>query len=320
MLSRATSTQLICIGIALWSAGTAYAQDYPNRPVRIITSGAGGSSDIIARLVAQGISGLLGQQVIVENRPTGVIPGQTVAAAAPDGYTLLVSGGTLWTSTLLRKTSYDAIRDFAPITLIENSVSVIAVHPSLPVKSVKDLIALARARPGELNYTSSGAGSTSHLTMELFKSMANVDIVHVPYKSNSAAMMDLLGGQVQLSFISASSVVPQVKAGKLRALAVSSAAPSALMPGLPTVAASGVPGYEAVSMTALLAPAKTPAPVIRRANEEAVRYLRTPEAKETLLKNGAEAVGSTPEQLATAIKSDMERLGKLIKDLNLRVD
>ena len=320
MVTRSIFADISCLGIAILSAGAVCAQDYPNRPVRIITSGAGGSSDIIARLVAQGMAGPLGQQVIVENRPTGVIPGQTVAQAAPDGYTLLISGGTLWTSTLLRKTSYDAIRDFAPITLIENSVSVIAVHPSVPVKSVKDLIALAKTRPGELNYTSSGAGSTSHLTMELFKSMANIDIVHVPYKSNSAAMIDLLGGQVQLSFISASSVVPHVKSGKLRAVAVSSASPSALAPGVPTVAGSGVPGFEAVSMTAMLAPAKTPISIIRRVNEEAVRYIHTPEAKEIFLKNGAEAVGSTPEQLAAAMKTDMERLGKLIRDLNLRVD
>jgi tripartite-type tricarboxylate transporter receptor subunit TctC len=211
------------------------------------------------------------------------------------------------------------LRDFAPITAIEQSVNALVVHPSLPPKSVSELIALARSRPGELNYASAGTGSTPHLAGELFKSMAKVDMVHVPYKGNAQALTDLIGGQVQLGIPSLPSVMPHIKSGRLRAIAVTSAASSALLPGLPTVATT-VPGYECVGITAFFAPAKTPAAIIKRLNEEAVRYLRTAEAKEVFLKNGAETIGNSPDQLAAASKAEIERFGKLIKDLGLRLE
>jgi tripartite-type tricarboxylate transporter receptor subunit TctC len=301
------------------ASGVTRAQEYPSKPVRIVTSGVGGSSDITARLVAQGISTGLGQQITIDNRPSGAIQGDLVAKSPPDGYTLLIAGGTLWTFPLLQKTSYDPARDFAAITLIEVSVNVVAVHPSLPVKSVKELIAFAKARPGELNYFSSGSGSTSHLTMELFKSLAGVNVVHVPYKSNSMGMTDLIGGQLQLGFPSATSAAPHAKSGRIRTLAVSSTQPSALAPGLPPVAAT-VPGYEAVSMTGFFAPVKTPAPIINRLNQEVVRFLKTPDAREKFFTMGAEAVGSTPEQMATALKEEVARMDKLIKAIGLRAD
>ena len=256
--------------------------------------------------------------MIVDNRPA-VAQTDIVSKAPPDGYTLLVAGGPLWILPLLRQTSYDPVRDFSPITLIELSVNLVAVHPSLPVKSISELVSLAKARPGELNYATSGIGTTAHLAGELFKSMAGVKLVHVPYKGGGPALIDLIGGQVQLSFVSAPGATPHVKAGRLRALAVTSPQPSALAPGLPTVA-STVPGYESVGITALFAPAKTPAAIIQRLNEESVRFLRTPEAKEIFSKNGAEPVGSSPEQLAAAIRAEVERLGKVIKEAGIRAE
>jgi len=315
LVAATISVSLLGLG-----AGTASSQDYPSKPIRIITSPAGGGTDFTVRQIAQGISGPLGQQIIVDNRPSGIIQGETVSKAAPDGYTLLIAGGTFWTLPLLQKTTYDPIRDFSPITLIDVSINVVAVHPSVPVKSIRELVALAKARPGELNYASTGSGGTAHLATELFKSMAGVNIVHVPYKSMPAAITDLIGGQVQLLFVSSTSAAPHVKSGKLKAIAVTSTQPSALAPGLPPVATSGVPGYEVVSMTAMFAPAKTPAAIIKRVNEEVVRYLKTPEAKETFFSRGLDAVGSSPEQLAVAMKAEMARLEKVIKETGIRVN
>lgn len=308
---------LAMLGLA---AGMASGQDYPTKPIRIISSPAGGGTDLTTRSIAQGISGSLGQQIIVDNRPAGVIQGELLSKASPDGYNLLVAGGTVWNFPLLQKTVYDPVRDFSPITLIDLSINVVVVHPSLPVKSIKELIALAKAKPGELNYASAAVAGPSHVAAELFKSMAGVNIVHVPYKSMPAALTDLIGGQVQVLFVSSTSAAPHVKSGRLKALAVTSAQPSALAPGLPPVGASGVPGYEVVFMTAMFAPARTPAAIIKRLNEEVVRYLKTPEAKENLFNRGLEAVGSSPEQLAVAMKADMGRLEKVIKETGMRVN
>ena len=292
-------------------------QTYPTKVIRIFTAGVGGGSDFIARLIAQGISGPLGQQVIVENR-TGVIPGEIVSQAPPDGHTIILAAGTLWIGPLLRKTSFDPIRDFSPVSLTSRAPNVIVVHPSLPVKSVKELIALAKTQPGALNYSTGATGASSHLAAELFKSMTGVTMVRIPYKSGASETADLLSGHVQLTFGAAAAVAPHIKSGRLRPLAVSSAEPSSLFPGLPTVTASGVRGYQSETNYGLLVPARTPEAVIRRINQETVRFLDAGEAKDKFLGNSIEAVGSPPEQFAAVIKSEMTRMGKLIKDAGIR--
>ena len=295
-----------------------FAQDFPSRPIRIVTAAVGGGSDVVARLIAQGISPSLKQPVIVDNRGNGVIPGDAVSKAPADGYTLLLQSGTLWLTPLMQTTPYDAVRDFAPITLAVSAPNVLVVHPSLPVKSVRDLVALAQARPGVLNYSSGSNGSSNHLAGELFKSMAGVNIVRVAYNNSTVQMADLIGGQVQLAFGTGGTVAPHVKSGRLRALAVTSPEPSALFPGLPTVTASGVPGFEAATLTCLWAPAKTAAPVILRLNQEIVRFLSLAETRERLLSAGLEPVASTPDQLAARRNSEMARMGKVIKDASIR--
>src|SRR3990172_11607639 len=239
---------ILAPGGLLLGAAIASDRDYPNRPLRIVTCQAGGGSDLVSRLIAQGITGGLGQQVIVENRPCGVIPGEIVSAASPDGYTLLLSGSPLWMSPLLQdKVRHDPVRDFLPITLVATSPTVLAVNLSMPVKSVKELIALAKARPGALNYAAAAIGSPNHLAGELFKAMAGVNIIAVPYRGTGSSLSALIAGEVQVAFANAASMMPLVKSGKLKGLAVTSLQPSALAPGLPTVAAT-MPGYESESI------------------------------------------------------------------------
>jgi tripartite-type tricarboxylate transporter receptor subunit TctC len=231
---------MLPVGPILLAAGVVSGQDYPNKPVRIVTATPGGGGDFAARLIAQAISGPLGQPVIVDNRTT-ILAAEAVAKASPDGYTLVVQGNTIWITPLLLKTSYDMVRDFSAISLLLRETSILAVHPSLPAKSVKQLIALAKARPGELNYAASNIGAASHLAAELFKSMAGVNIVHIPFKGTSSAIAAVIGGEVQLTISTIAAVIPQVKPGKLRALAVTSAQPSVLAPGLPrAMIAAGV--------------------------------------------------------------------------------
>ncbi len=309
------------VGMLVLGAGGASGQDYPSKPIRIVTGGAGGGNDIIARLIAQGLTGTLGQHVIVDNRASGTIPGEVVSKAQPDGYTLVLGGRSFWIAPLLvsGKMPYDPVKDFSPITIPVSTANILAVHPLLPVKSVKELIALAKARPGELNYGASGMGSSPHLAAELFKAMAAVDIVRINYRAMGAVYIDLMTGQVQVAFGSATSVTPHITAGRLKALGVTSAQPSALAPGVPTVAASGLPGYEFVSPFVILAPARTPAPILNRLHQEIVLVLNDAGVKEKLL-NGriGEVVGSTPEQLAAMLKSEMAKWGKLIKDAGIR--
>jgi tripartite-type tricarboxylate transporter receptor subunit TctC len=256
----------------------------------------------------------------VDNRGVGVIPAEIVSKSPPDGYTLFVTGANTWIAPLLQKTSYDVVRDFSPIAQIEKAALVVAVHPSLPVKSIKELIAFAKARPGELNYSTAGVGGTSHLATELFKYMADANIVRVPYKGGGAQIAAVISGEAHMTVTDAGLLIPHAKTGKLRALAVTSAEPSALAPGLPTVAASGVPGYEAVGMTGMFAPAKTPVAIINRLNQEIVRMLKQPEIKERFLKAGAEPFGSSPEQFAAAVKSDIDKFGKMIKGAAIKID
>jgi tripartite-type tricarboxylate transporter receptor subunit TctC len=233
----------------------------------------------------------------------------------------MFAGGSVWTFQLLQKAPYDVLRDFSPVSLLVREVFVVAVHPSMPVKSVKELIALAKARPGELNYSSVGVGGSAHLATELFKSMAGgINVVHVPYKGNAGAITALISGEVQMLITDGGLLAPHIKAGKARAVAVTSAEPSALAPGLPTVSASGVPGYEAVSMTGVFVPAKTSAAIINRLNQEFVRFLSRPEVKEQFLGRGAEVVASSPEQFAAAVKSDLSNLGKAIKTAGIKAE
>ena len=253
--------------------------------------------------------------MIVDNRG-GLLSMELVAKAPPDGYTLLLASGSLWISQFLRDAvGWDALRDYAPITLLVTSPNVLVVHPSLPVKSVKELIALARARAGELNYSSGQSGSSSHIAGELFNTMAGVKVVRVPYKGQGPSMLALITGEAQLSFPNAASATPFMKSGKLRALAVTTARPSALAPGLPTVAASGLPGYESKAILGMFAPARTPAAIIDQINAEIVRALNDAEVKQRLFDSGAEAHPSSPQELTAEMKSEMATTGKLMKNI-----
>jgi tripartite-type tricarboxylate transporter receptor subunit TctC len=295
-------------------------QSYPNKPIRMVTSPIGGGGDFIARQVAQAISGPLGQPVIVENRPSGIILGEILSKAPADGYTLLVGSNSLWWGPLLQTTPYDVARDFSPITMTSRSPLLLVVHPSLPAKSVKELIALGKARAGELNYSTTAIGSSTHLAAELFKSMAGVNIVRISYAGGALPLNALLGGEVQMAFVSPPGGMPHVRSGRFRALAVTSAEPSILVPGVPTIASSGVPGYELIASDGILAPAGTPAAIISRLNQEIVRFLNMAETKERFFNAGVETAGNSPEQFAATMKADMTRLGKVIKDAGIKVE
>ena len=298
---------------------TGSGQVFPTKPIRLFTTEAGGGADFVARLVAQGLSSALGQPVIVENRGGGVVAGEIVAKAPPDGYTILLQGTAFLLAPFLRSSApFDPVRDFAPITLADRSPNVLVVHPSLPIRSVKELIALAKARPGALNYASGSTGASPHLAAELFNSMAGVKIVRVNYRGTAPALNDLIAGEVQLMFATAGAGTPHVKSGRLKALAVTSAQPSALAPGLPTVAATGLPNYESVSLHVIFAPAKTPAPVINQLNQHMVRVLKTPETKERFLAVGVESVGSSPDELAATVKTEVTKWGKVIKEAGIK--
>ncbi len=299
------------------------AADYPNKPIRIIAAEPGGGTDFASRLIAQALTPRLNQQVLVENQgaASGVIAAQELARSAPEGYVMLLTGSPMWLLPFMQDNlPYDPVRDFAAVTLTHRSPNVLAVNPSVTATSVKDLIVLAKANPRSLNYGSGGSGSSTHLSAESFKAMAQADITRVPYKGTAPALNALLGGEVQVMFIAAAAVGPHVKSGRLKALAVTGAQRSQLAPDLPTVAASGLPGYEAVTMFGLFAQAQTPPALIHRINEEVVQILKRPENSEKFLNIGAEVVGSAPEQLATAMKLDMAKWGKLIKDQGIRAE
>ncbi len=308
------------LAACLCVAATVAAQPYPSKPVRIVTSGVGGAGDVVSRLIAQGISPALGQQVIVDNRASGAIPVDVAVKAPPDGYTILIYGSTVWLGPYLRDNAPDPLRDFAPVTLASTAPNILVVHPTLPVKSVQDLIAFAKARPGALNYGATGAGSSPHLAAQLFKAMAGVDIVRIGYKGAGAVLTDLIAGQIHLTFATASSVTPHLKSGRLRALGLSSAQPSPLLPGLTTIAAAGLPGYESVSISGVFAPAGVPAPVLQRLNQEIVRYLHTADARQKFLAVGVETAGTTPEAFTAAMKTEMSRMAKVIRDAGIRED
>ena len=313
---------VLLFGTFVAGARTASGQNYPDKPIRLITAGAGGGVDFSARLIAQGVSASLGQQVIVDNRGgSPIIPAQLVSKAPPDGYTLIFYSNGLWLLPLIQKNvPYDPARDFAPITMATSSPNILVVHPSLPVTSVKNLIAIAKARPGELNYGASPVGSAIHLSAELFNSKAGIKTTLIPYKGVADALSALMSGEVQLMFPAAGSAMPLLKSGRLRALAVTSKLPSALAPGLPTMEAAGLPGFDVGVAYGIFAPVGTPEVIISRLNQAIVQALKPAEARQKLLSAGLEVVGSSPEQFLDAIKTEILIMGKVIRDAGIRVD
>lgn len=312
-------------GLAL-SVGAAalQAQPYPSAAVRMIVPfPPGGGTDYSARLIGQKLSELWGQPVVIENRPgaSTIIGSDLVAKAAPDGYTLIMgSVNHTINPSLIAKLPYDTIRDFSPITVCVTSSYVLVVHPSLPAKSVKELIALARARPGEINYSSSGSSGPQHLAGELFKMMAQVDIVHVPYKGGGPAATALVGGHVQLQFSTPVSALPHLRSGRLRALAVTSLERSEAFPQLPTISEAALPGYEAVTWWGLLGPAGMPREVVTKVHADVVKVLAQPDTREKLAGQGVSPAGTSPEDFGAMIERDIEKLGKIVKAANVRLD
>ncbi len=288
------------------------AQEYPVKAIRIVTSPIGGGNDFPARLIALALAGPLGQQIVVDNRPT-VLIADIVAKSPPDGYTLLLSGSAHWLGPLFEKVNYDPVRDFAALTLVDRSPTVLVVHPSLPAKSVKELIALAKARPDELNVAVGGTGSSNYIAAVLFGQMAGVNMTRIPYKGNAPAITALLSGEIQVMFSSAGAVAPHMQSGRLRALGVSSPQPSPLAPGVPSIASAGVPGYVSEVLHAMFAPAKTPPAIIGKLNAEVSRYLRSAQARDIFIKAGIEPSPSTPEELVAIMNAEMARLGKVVK-------
>jgi tripartite-type tricarboxylate transporter receptor subunit TctC len=271
-------------------------------------------------MVVPGMTVSLGQQIIIDNRPGGIMQGEIVRKAQADGYTLLSVGNAFVLGPLLTPTPYDPVRDFAPISILARYPNVVIVHPTVAANTIKELIALAKAKPGGLNYASGPVGASNHLAAELFKSMAGVNIVRVAYKGGGPALNDVIAGQVPLVFASTGSVMSLLKSGRLKALATGSAEPSALTPGLPTLAASGVPGYESVQAVAIFAPVRTPTMLVERLNREIVLVLNATEVRSRLANVGVEIVASSPAMLAVKMKSEMVRLGKVIKDAGIRVE
>ena len=307
------------------AAALAAAQTYPTKPIRLVVPfPPGGATDILARDVAQKLTEAWGQSVIVDNRPGagGNIGSELVAKSSPDGYTLEM--GTVGThainASLYAKMPYDHVRDFTPVILVAGVPNVLVVNPALPANSVAELIAYAKANPGKLNFASSGNGTSIHLSGELFKVMAGVQITHIPYKGSAPALQDLLGGQVQMMFDNLPPSLPQIKAGKLRALGVTTLTRAPALPDVPTLSESGLPGFEASSWFGILAPAGTPAPIVAKLNAEIAKWLATPEAKEKLAKQGANAAGGTPDDFAKHIAAETAKWAKVVKDSGAKID
>ena len=303
-------------------AGSAFAQPYPAKPVRIVVpSSAGGGTDIVARIIAPDLGKRLGQQVVIDNRPgAGTMIGIEIVAKSPaDGYTLLMGLSTLAiNSALYKKVPYDPVRDFAPITQVVSSASIIVVHPSVPVKTVKELIAFARARPDQLNYASAGTGTYPHMTMELFLSMAKLRMVHIPYKGTGPAMIDMLAGHTAVMAATILTGMPQIRAGRLRPLGITSTARSSVAPEIPTIAEAGLPGFESVQWYGLLAPAKTPNDIVTRLHAEMVQILRQADIKERFAGDGADPVGDSPAQFARFIQSELPKWAKVAREAGIK--
>jgi tripartite-type tricarboxylate transporter receptor subunit TctC len=317
-MSRVFWHRVGCCMVAAIAIGSTdvMAQAYPTKPVRVIVpSGAGGSVDTLGRLLSQKLSASLGQQFVVENRAGsgGVIGTELVARAAPDGYTLLMAYGShVINPTLYPKLPYDTVKDFAPITQIAVQPLLVIVHPALPAKSMKELIALAKARPGQLNYGSAGAGSGGHLATEILCSMAGIKMTHIPYKGSAAAMFDVIAGNTQVMVLTLITSLPQVRAAKVRAIGITSAKRSPIVPEVPTVGET-VKGYEVEVSYFLLAPAGTPRDIIEKLHAESARALKQPDVIERLARDGAEPIGNTPEQTAHYIDEEIVKWGKAVK-------
>ncbi|MDB5805025.1 MAG: hypothetical protein JWN73_2347 [Betaproteobacteria bacterium] len=324
--SARSAARRILLGCALVLMNTvAHAQTYPDHPIRmIIPFAAGGPADIVGRLVAQKLSESLKQSVVPDNRTgaTGGIGAEFVAKSAPDGYTLLLSSSSIMSANpvLNTKVTYDPIRDYAPISLTATIENVLVVHPSVPAKTIAELITYAKANPNKLSYSSSGIGSTYHLSGELFAAQTGTKLLHVPYKGAAPAALDVLAGNISLMFDNIPSALPNIKTGKVRALGVASLKRYKDLPGVPTIAESGAPGYEVIIWTALYAPAKTPRPIIDLLNRATVAALAAPDMQERYAKLGMNAESCTPEHLLEYNKSDLAKWGKVVKDANIKME
>ena len=319
------SADRFAIALLAIAAGAAAAQDYPTRPIRIIVpSTAGGSVDTLARMVGTNLSQRWSQQIVVDNRSGagGVIAGELTAKASPDGYTLIMAtiSAMVTNVSLVRNLPYDPVRDFAPVTLVASQQIVLLVNPAVPAKTVQELIQLAKAKPKQLTFASAGNGSGGHLSGELLKILAGIDITHVPYKGIAPAIVDVISGQVTMTFASIISGTPHIKSGRLRALAVTGAHRSPALPELPTMIESGVRGYESSTWYGLLAPKATPRAIVTKLNREVVAIVNLTDIKAHLLAEGAEPVGNTPEQFGEIIKSDIAKWGKVIRSAGLRAE
>ena len=302
----------------------ASAAEYPTRPIRMIVPfPPGGGNDILARAVGQRLSPVIGQQIIVDNRggAGGQIGAELAAKAEPDGYTIFLGsiGNLTFLPVLQANLPYDPVRDFAPVTLLATSAFILVVNPAVPAKSVKELIALAKAKPGQLNYGSAGSGSSLHMTGEIFKLETGIDLTHVPYKGTSPALIDLLANQVQIMFSTMPSMVPHVKTGKLRALGVSGANRTEAVPDVPTIAEAGVPGFEVLNWQGIVVPKKTPDAIVQKLSRALLATLKSPEMIKSLATQGLDAAGGTPEQFGTLIKSEIEKYAKVAKEAKLRL-
>jgi tripartite-type tricarboxylate transporter receptor subunit TctC len=308
---------LALLSIVVFAYPAVAQSDYPSRPVRILVpSSPGGGTDILARVLADHLSRSMGGQFFVENRPgAGQMIGiEAVARAAPDGYTLLMAASTLAINpAMYRKVSYDALRDFAPITQVAGLPNVLLVHPSLPARSPQELIALAKEKPGHLTYASAGIGTSPHMGMELFKSMAGIDLVHVPFRGTGPAVTEMLSGRVPVGFSNTLTAIPHIEAGTLRALGVTGSRRAEALPKIPTIAEAGVPGYDAMQWYGLLAPAGTPTAIVERIASDVAAALRLPDVKERLAADGAEAVGGTPAAFAVLIKQELDKWAKVAR-------
>ena len=314
----------LLLATVFFAAGEVSAQAYPTKPIRLVApSTPGDAPDVIARLVAERLSGVLGQQVVVENRPGagGVVGSEIVAKAAPDGYTLIMgnAGSHGINAAVYSKLPYDILKDFAPVSQIAIAPNIFVVNPALPVHTMPEFIAYAKARPGQLSYASGGNGSSSHMSMKLLKSMAGIDIVHVPYKGSTPALTDVISGQDAVMSVNMPPAVPHVKAGTLRALAVTTRTRAPSMPDLPTVAET-LPGYETVAWFGVLAPAGTPKDVINRLSVEIAKIARSPDMRERLAGMGAEPVGGTPEEFGAVMARDIEKWTALAKSVGIKID